>query len=463
MDRRTGMPKASRRELLRRLGLAMLAVPLVQACGAAPQPTATTAPAAAPTQAPAKAPEPTKPAVAAAAAPAGAGGRTKLTHGSWSNPVKVQPELYNKRQDKVEVGFEVSPWDGYTDKMLLGLAAGTAPDMFEVPSQYWRQMMRKKVTYPLDDMIKGSKLDPAGWNRSPEETTQLEGKIWALPWLGPAGFRLIYNQRLFDEAGAKYPTKDATWDDITQAALAIHKPPDRYAMTAIQDTRQTIVELIRSNGGRVFSEDGSKVVIDSPESIEAVQVAVDWLLKHKVAMAPGEEKILGNVAFQSDKLAMAIIPGHDWEIWSSRTKGLKGKAWLMPTLPISPKTKKRLPQAELHTRVISSKTKVPDQAWEYLRWLQTSDEGVRSQFVDVGYMPTYHLREQLASLDETRRNFYLEMMDYFKDMEINDWGPKGDETLKAFTAEYQLALLGKKSVPDAMKDAAKAMNDTLAM
>jgi ABC-type glycerol-3-phosphate transport system substrate-binding protein len=458
MNRALFPRKVSRRALLVRAGVAVLGLPLVQACGAAAQPTATTAPAA-PAQAPAKAPEPAKP--AAAAAPATGAARTKVTHGSWSTPVKVQPELYNQRQEKVDVVFEVSPWDGYTDKMILGLAAGTAPDMFEVPSPYWRQMMRKKITLPLDDLIKSANLDPNGWNTPLERSVQLEGKTWALPWLGPAGFRLIYNQRIFDEAGAKYPTKDATWDDITQAALAIHKPPDRFAMRAVTNTEQYIPEMIRSNGGRIFSEDGTKVVVDSPEAIEAVQTAVDWLSKHKVAMAPGEEKVLGTVAFQSDKLAIDTIPGHDWEIWNRRIMGLKGKTWLMPTLSISPKTKKHVPQAELHMRVLAGKTKVVDQSWEYLKWLQTSDEGVRSQFVQVGYMPTYHLKEQLASLDETRQKFYLEMMDFFKDMEVTDWGPKGDETQKAFATEYQLALLGKKPVAQAMKDAQKAMNDTL--
>ena len=82
-----------------------------------------------------------------------------------------------------------------------------------------------------------------------------------------------------------------------------------------------------------------------------------------------------------------------------------------------------------------------------------------SQLVEVGYMPTYGLRKQVEALDETRQKFYLEMMDYFKDIEVLNWGPKPTECTNAFTAQYDLALLGKKPVEDAMKDAAKAIND----
>jgi multiple sugar transport system substrate-binding protein len=273
---------------------------------------------------------------------------------------------------------------------------------------------------------------------------------------------MTYNQRLFDEAGVKYPTKDWTWDDVTTAAKAIHKPPDRYAMAAVQHTFGVIPDMIRSNGGRVLSEDETKALVNSPEAIEAVQTAVDWLLKHKVAMAPGEEKALGQVAFQSDKLATGLIPGHDWAIYSVQTKGLSGKAWLNPSWPVSPRTKKHAHVAEVHARAIAGKSKVADPTWEYLAWLQTSDEGVRSQLVEVGYMPTYNLRKQLDGLEESRRNFYLEMMEYFKDIVVLNWGPKPTECTDAFTAEYQAALLGKKSVPDAMKDAASAINQILA-
>ena len=233
-------------------------------------------------------------------------------------------------------------------------------------------------------------------------------------------------------------------------------------MPALRHTFGIIPDMIRSNGGRVLSEDEKKALVDSPEAIEAVQTAVDWVLKHKIAMAPGEEKVLGEVAFQSDKLAMNNIPGHDFAIYSVQSKGLSGKAWVMPTWPVSPRTKKHAHVAEVHARSLAGTTKAVEPAWEYLAWLQTSDEGVRSQLVDVGYMPTYRLRQQVERLDETKKQFYLEMMDYFKDVEVLNWGPKPTECTNAFTAEYDLALLGKKPAPDAMRDAAKAMNEILA-
>ena len=56
------------------------------------------------------------------------GNRVKIRHGSWSGPVKVQPELYNRKQDKAEVVFELTPFAGYHDKLVVDMAAGTAPE-----------------------------------------------------------------------------------------------------------------------------------------------------------------------------------------------------------------------------------------------------------------------------------------------------------------------------------------------
>jgi ABC-type glycerol-3-phosphate transport system substrate-binding protein len=50
---------------------------------------------------------------------------------------------------------------------------------------------------------------------------------------------------------------------------------------------------------------------------------------------------------------------------------------------------------------------------------------------------------------------------YMPHMEVVYWGPNTSEGQKVFTAEYDLALLGKKPVDQAMKDAAKQLDNVL--
>jgi ABC-type glycerol-3-phosphate transport system substrate-binding protein len=484
-------PTLSRRDLLRWGSLAA-AVPILQACAPSAPTAAATKPAAAPTTAPAAAPTTapttaatsaptaaptagaaaTKPAAAPTTAPAAAaatptaapaaaapasGQTTSIRFSTWIGPMKDVTQVGAEKLPRVKVEFEQVPFNEIAQKLQIALASGTAPDVFQMPGTFWVPVMRKKVTAPLDDVLKSRNIDMTKFDFAPKRLAELEGKLYGLPVHIPVVYGLIQNKKLFDAAGAKLLTAASTWDDLTAAAKALHKPPERYAITA---PTGFLTQMIWSNGGKLLSDDDKKCLLDSPEAIEAATREVDWVVKDKVSMAPGEEKSLGDNAFASEKLGMTLTVIGDWGTIGSQSK----KAAIdfdVTSFPVSPKSKKRLLNGFTHTNAIAAKSKNLEAAGDFLTWLATSDDALSTQ---VKFFPVNYQFKKFADqiTDARQKSEVLRSLTVLDDTVLDYWGPKPSESQKAFNAEIDAAYLGKKSAADAMKDATKNINDILA-
>jgi trehalose/maltose transport system substrate-binding protein len=93
------------------------------------------------------------------------------------------------------------------------------------------------------------------------ETVEYEGKKWALPFNTNAGF-LFYRT---DEV----PQPPSTWEDVYK--LAKEKNGLVYQGERYEGLTVDFLELLYSAGGKVLSEDGETVEIDSPETREALE------------------------------------------------------------------------------------------------------------------------------------------------------------------------------------------------
>jgi trehalose/maltose transport system substrate-binding protein len=93
------------------------------------------------------------------------------------------------------------------------------------------------------------------------ETTDYEGKKWALPFNTNAGF-LYYRTN-------EVPKAPTTWEDVYEEAKAnngLVYQGERYEGLTVN-----FLELLYSAGGKVLSDDGETVEIDSPETREVLE------------------------------------------------------------------------------------------------------------------------------------------------------------------------------------------------
>jgi len=164
---------------------------------------------------------------------------------------------------------------------------------------------------------------------------------------------LFYNKALFDQAGLAYPPADPahawTWDQFVEAAKKLTVDVNgRHPSEAGFDPQQirtygtafhksyegwTIYPFVFSNGGQLVSDDGTRLLLDSPEASQAIQNLADLMWVHHVTPTPAQDANLPNYVtmLQTGNLAM-LIEGA-WNLLDlASTRDLKYGVAVLPSL-----------------------------------------------------------------------------------------------------------------------------------
>lgn len=219
--------------------------------------------------------------------------------------------IYRERLDaaeanigNVKVELIYVPGDQYDQKLLTMIASNTMPDIMQLTENVHNYSVRGELA-PLDQFVKDNNVNLTERFGTAHETYVYESNLYAMPDRGGA-MLLYYNKDMFDKAGVSYPTKDWTWDDMLDASqkLTIKNGDvtEQYGFAA-GDWWPWWMSFIYQNGGRIL-DDNNKVVINSPETIEALEFYNDLVYKYGVAPSPVDYGNLGtgNISGSPDPL-----------------------------------------------------------------------------------------------------------------------------------------------------------------
>ncbi|MDQ3249368.1 MAG: sugar ABC transporter substrate-binding protein [Chloroflexota bacterium] len=98
-------------------------------------------------------------------------------------------------------------------------------------------------------------------------------EMYALPFYGESSF-VMYNKRMFDEAGLTMP-EQPTWDQIREFACALHKPDEQQYGIVLRglpgwgEMMAPVTTMVNTYGGRWFDENW-QAQLTSPEWEQAV-------------------------------------------------------------------------------------------------------------------------------------------------------------------------------------------------
>ena len=359
---------------------AAMLVSVLAACGGSQTP----APAASGTQAATTAAATT--AEATTAAPAE---KVNLTYSYWGNAdeqkaVDATLAKFNGSQDRIKVEGMVIPWETYATKLNTMAVAGTLPDIGNQIEQLIIRWAAEGILADTSSMF------------GPDEAKPLEslaykyqGKTVAYASANEV-LLLYYNKDMFDKAGVAYPPSSAdqawTWDQFVDTAkkLTIDKNGKTNGQAGFdsQNIKQygALVENLPwqlevwaySNSSGFYSKDGSKVIINEPASIEAIQKVADLYLKDKVAPL--------SIGATDDSIQRSIISktcamgtGGQWNIGTclgtAKAEGLNYGVAVLPYM----KEKATLNTAG--ATVVFNQTKHMKEAFEYVKWAGLEENG----------------------------------------------------------------------------------------
>ena len=209
---------------------------------------------------------------------------------------------------EINAEFETITYAEYTTKLSLELQGSSAPDVYWVlentapafvASGYMADLTEALQAYDYDDF---SQEAMGLWVK--------DGKVYGVPF-STSPFFILYNEDLFVQAGCKTPAEMVadgtwTWENFREVCRQIKDATGVYGFETVDasgyDSRilGNLIPIIRAYGGDAWDEEGN-ILINSKESVEAVQLFHDMLYKDGSVVPPGDQS-----DFYSGAAAMTV-------------------------------------------------------------------------------------------------------------------------------------------------------------
>ncbi len=280
-------------------------------------------------------------------------------------------ELY----PNIEVSVEPAP-DGWIDKLLAQMVAGTAVDIFQAWGNIFFNWTERDLLLDIQPYV--------DLNLTQEEVDdfnvfQWDGLVMRGVRVGlPKYINLMtvtINKDLFDQYGVEYPPEDGDWthDDyaataqqLTEAARAAGEENRWGGWIPAWNWDRFWYRLDMFGGGVVNEKYGTECMLDSPESQEALQWMYDQIWVHNNFAQPAQ--------VENNWFHQAMAPGFvcmaesgTYPINTDRALG-EVMNWDMRHVPLGPAgIRKVLGTTDAWS--ITKQTQNPDEAWEVLNFL----------------------------------------------------------------------------------------------
>lgn len=412
------------------------------------------------------------------AAPASAKTTIRIAH--WLAPGVMDAALaeFMKEYPDIEVKQDIRGFGGFHDKIMVETAGGSAPDVYFCSLQYFGGLAKAGVFYPLDQYVKRDNLDLTKFLPDPRYAYSCDRSLYAIQqWLGGGFTFLFVNEDLTDAAGLYVPKVGNPdfdtwhWRDFQIAARKTTRtsPDGQILQWGMSDPRLIgiwpVVQLIWENGGELFDKpdaiNETKLLIDQPAAVQAVQFLAELVLKDKVAA-------IGNWRDANEVLASGKV-AFTWRWFSYRVlAGLPFKA----TIIHPPWEKRTVNTPSQNAWAISAISNKKDAAWTLIKWLTTSDKACQllgPQQIPTAYMPAVlNFLDHLENKQEQRA--YMILLSRFQPGVTNavvrspSPGTKaGTEVLNGISQAINDILAGKKDVLPALQEVSTAVNKVLGL
>lgn len=255
----------------------------------------------------------------------------------------------NANSDSYWIVQQSSPSEYWT-VLQTTLAGGTAADMFWVDQEHLPDLALRGALMDISEQVNVSDHPAAqldDYFESAIDAFRFQGQLYGLPWIGMP-VMLYINLDYLEEAGlSEEDVNNWTWEDFRSACIQLTRDANgNTAESADFDAGSVrqygfsivpgwppVQQFIWQAGGDIISEDGTQVLIDSPEAVEGAQFIAE--LANEARCTPAQsvisERGFGEM-MNAGQVAMFMGgAADDFE----RTEGMNIKGFLLPQGPVN--------------------------------------------------------------------------------------------------------------------------------
>jgi len=218
-------------------------------------------------------------------------------------------EKFKKDHPEITVQAQTYPSNTYVNQLDTMIAGNNWPDVIRYTYQRLGKFKEADVMLDLSKMISKESID----DLLPAYKAALtsNGKLVGMPHHTDT-IALFYNKEMFAKSGIRIP-KDVndgwTWDELKQFAKKLKTDNNLdYAFGGIWEkgSGYRYMPFVYMNGGAVLSSDGKDITIDSPKSLEAIQLYSDLRKDNLISNIGFTQEPQNNMNFVAKKLAFVF-------------------------------------------------------------------------------------------------------------------------------------------------------------
>jgi len=398
----------------------------------------------------------------------------------WEQSLKEAFAQFQKMYPDIEVVLDYVSLSEKTTKYATAMAAGKGPDIVHLQAHAeLYPFMSRGYLLDLTPYIEQEGPDFLSvWSEDVLKLCKIRDRFYSLPGdMDP--LLLIYNERLFEEAGLNPDDPPETWDEFLAYAQRLTRDLDgdgvndvwAYAFpgTISPSFQLRFMPFLYSFGADILTADYKCCALNSEAAKEAFQFLIDLDRKYGV-MAPGASAMGAGhcrelMAFE--KVAMLI--GGPWALSIINDLNPElGAERVLRAAPVPVKagyTGQARTTAELTTWAINANTKHPYEAWLLVKFLTSKsiqekfwrDNRVIPSRLDVSGGDGYSPYADLAADTRWSAVFAQELPHVRIVPQLDEW----PEIIELVNVAAQEAWTGQKPALEALEDAYEAINRLL--
>jgi len=372
--------------------------------------------------------------------------------------LKSQIDKFNKSQSGVRVKAQFYGDADYgLQKVLTAISGGKYPDIAFLFGSFAANIAKSPKTLDLTKRVREPAFAYNDIWPAARAAGVVDGKVIALPALVD-NLALVYNKKLFKQAGVALPNARWTWADMERAAKKLTNPSKKqfgwaYVNDGSEDTVWRYWAHLWEAGGDILTPDGKKAAFNSAAGVKALTHLQTMVVKDKSVYLDSGNDNYANV-FNSGRIAMLFTGPWDLGSFPNVDYGVQ----------ILPADKNHQTIAGPDNWVLFDNGKErSDAAWTFMKWLLSTKEHLNLA-LGTGQLPirASEMRQPKYKLYVKKYKgidtFVANLANARKSRPVTDKYPRISE---AVGQAVQSVLLGKAEPKQALDEAARKVDATL--
>jgi multiple sugar transport system substrate-binding protein len=322
---------------------------------------------------------------------------------------QAQADAFMKEHPDIPVDVTVIPVEAYDQKITTSIGGGATVDIFNTGEVLLPSLLDRGFTLDLNQFVDKESYSEKGFYPQVIDGLTVQGHLMGLAdnWDTQV---MYYNRDLFDKAGLDYPDGTWDWNEFVDAArqLTAGEGTKKVYGAVHEAWFAPLWDRIWSEGGQVFNQDGTRCMLDDPNSVRAIQSLADL---YSQGISPSQPQIDQGALdplqlFLANRSAMWIGSGR-WAAFD--LKDAKNLNWAIAPIP-NGTDHPRANFFHLSLYSIAARSDSPDNAWEFLKFM-VSPEGIDLGLQSMQGIPS---REKIANAPGFRNDSFVKEHDAYE-------------------------------------------------